>query len=534
MQARDTRSSAPRILNAPSGDVGRRRLPVKFVIALIFGAFMCSLITTQPASAAPTSFLEPYPCGENWKIYTHNNHTPWALDMIPLGQVAMGSPIVASEAGTVTTAANLGDGYGNQIIITHASGWKTRYAHLSAFNVAQGDPVLRGKWIGNVGSTGNSTGPHLHYEQILNGATQPITWGSYAVPTPYPNIDLQQSTSHVSVNCGQAQPPDPAQPPGLSFSANASAITQGNSTRTFWHGTDNNLWNRTSTNGTWGAYGKLADGIKYQPGSTTTADGKQWLHWTGTDNNIWGGWLNGNTITGGMQAAGVSGPPIVIGVGNAVHMFYRGADANLWHVYSGDGVNWSTDFVAWSIEGYPAVTVTSGANPTLYVFWKGTDKNLWEKHLTGASWQGPFNIAPGILSVPSAASVGTAAHVFYTGEDRNVWHLYNGGGGWAGPEVSATGAASAPSASAGGTTLFLTWKGLDDQVWLSRLDGATWNGAYAGGPGVASGPISSSVGNASGATEVFWVDAAQTMWRRSYYSNAWQGIGQAAVGVAFP
>ena len=57
-------------------------------------------------------------------------------------------------------------GYGNVIEIDHGNGFKTKYAHLNKMYVKQGDRVLQGQAIGEVGSTGRSTGPHLHYEVI--------------------------------------------------------------------------------------------------------------------------------------------------------------------------------------------------------------------------------------------------------------------------------------------------------------------------------------------------------------------------------
>lgn len=60
-------------------------------------------------------------------------------------------------------------GYGNMIIINHSYGYKTLYAHLSKINVKEGQVVKRGEIIGQVGNTGMSTGPHLHYEVIRNG-----------------------------------------------------------------------------------------------------------------------------------------------------------------------------------------------------------------------------------------------------------------------------------------------------------------------------------------------------------------------------
>ena len=65
-----------------------------------------------------------------------------------------------------------GGGYGNYIVITHGNGFSTLYAHLSAINVSVNQAVQRGQQIGAEGSTGFSTGPHLHFEIRLNGAYQ--------------------------------------------------------------------------------------------------------------------------------------------------------------------------------------------------------------------------------------------------------------------------------------------------------------------------------------------------------------------------
>lgn len=75
-----------------------------------------------------------------------------------------GTPIYATADGTVKTAGNTGNGYGNHVIINHGYGYETLYGHMVRVKARNGQAVKRGEVIGWVGSTGKSTGPHLHYE----------------------------------------------------------------------------------------------------------------------------------------------------------------------------------------------------------------------------------------------------------------------------------------------------------------------------------------------------------------------------------
>ena len=75
-----------------------------------------------------------------------------------------GTPIRAAAAGTVVKAGDAGDGYGNSVFIDHGNGYLTHYAHQSSLKVGVGDKVSAGEVIGYEGSTGDSTGPHLHFE----------------------------------------------------------------------------------------------------------------------------------------------------------------------------------------------------------------------------------------------------------------------------------------------------------------------------------------------------------------------------------
>ena len=84
---------------------------------------------------------------------------------------------VIAPADGVVNFADLQNGYGRLIVITHANGISTRYGHLSAFNVASGQRVQRGDVIGYVGLSGRSTGPHLHYEvRIFNTPVNPYKY----------------------------------------------------------------------------------------------------------------------------------------------------------------------------------------------------------------------------------------------------------------------------------------------------------------------------------------------------------------------
>jgi len=99
---------------------------------------------------------------------------------------AIGTPILASQSGIVRTAGWQG-GYGIMVGLEHGAGIETRYGHMSRLAVAPGQSVQKGEIIGYVGSTGLSTGPHLHYEVRLNGQPVNPLWNTSGqnIPKPY-------------------------------------------------------------------------------------------------------------------------------------------------------------------------------------------------------------------------------------------------------------------------------------------------------------------------------------------------------------
>lgn len=82
---------------------------------------------------------------------------------------AIKRPILAAANGVVISYGDAKDGYGLKLIIDHGNGFRTLYAHCSVLQVKSGDKVKLGQQIAIVGSTGHSTGPHLHFEIIKNG-----------------------------------------------------------------------------------------------------------------------------------------------------------------------------------------------------------------------------------------------------------------------------------------------------------------------------------------------------------------------------
>ena len=102
----------------------------------------------------------------------------------------IGAPIYAAAKGTVTFAG-VKQGYGNVIEVSHGNGLLTRYAHMSAFRARVGQPVEAGAVIGAIGSTGRSTGPHLHFEVRIND--RPVNPRPFLEAAPHV---LEEARSH--------------------------------------------------------------------------------------------------------------------------------------------------------------------------------------------------------------------------------------------------------------------------------------------------------------------------------------------------
>lgn len=173
-------------------------------LMLVFSCLTFFSAVPNISLAAP-NFQMPFSCDQSWHGQTRKNHNPkLSIDFSLSNGKGSGKTVVASASGEVTKIGNLGNkSYGKYIFINHGRGWVTVYAHLSKITVKRGEPVQAGQQIGNVGSTGNSTGPHLHFEQRKNGITQPIYFGtskvSYYSTKIYKSLNKCSSKYHTGI-----------------------------------------------------------------------------------------------------------------------------------------------------------------------------------------------------------------------------------------------------------------------------------------------------------------------------------------------
>jgi hypothetical protein len=122
-------------------------------------------------------------------VWPANNHRLSGYDYSPSTNHfgidiagALGDPIYASDNGVIVYAGWNNWGYGNVVVIDHDGGWQTLYAHMSAMNVGCGQSVYQGDVIGYFGSTGNSSGPHLHFEMLNESYGKVNAWNFLPPP----------------------------------------------------------------------------------------------------------------------------------------------------------------------------------------------------------------------------------------------------------------------------------------------------------------------------------------------------------------
>ena len=136
-----------------------RRLRALALVTRETGGFLASLPLKLPLRSAVNSSFGPRVSPWTGKVEFHAG-----VDLA----AETGTPVKATGGGVVRFAGSA-DGYGLTVIVDHGDGIETRFGHLQRFAVSQGQRVERGQLLGLSGNTGRSTGPHLHYEVLLDG-----------------------------------------------------------------------------------------------------------------------------------------------------------------------------------------------------------------------------------------------------------------------------------------------------------------------------------------------------------------------------
>lgn len=139
-------------------------------VAKVLGAGHCGVVTAGPVGAGAFIWPADHHFISGYDYSPAANH--YGIDI----DGDEGNPIYASDSGVVVYAGWNDWGYGNMIVIDHGNGWQTLYAHLSGLNVDCGSAVAQGNLIGLFGSTGNSTGAHLHFELMHDSYGKVNPW----------------------------------------------------------------------------------------------------------------------------------------------------------------------------------------------------------------------------------------------------------------------------------------------------------------------------------------------------------------------
>lgn len=150
------------------------RLLTRWLAVPVCGAAALVCLPGGSAAAADRpDFDAPFACAEQWSASSRSGHSPSYYSVDFNKDDDDGAPVLASAPGQVTLVADRGEtSYGKYVIVDHGDGWTTLYAHLQAMYVVEGQWLDQSDMIGLLGTTGGSTGPHLHYEQNLGGRNQ--------------------------------------------------------------------------------------------------------------------------------------------------------------------------------------------------------------------------------------------------------------------------------------------------------------------------------------------------------------------------
>ena len=178
----------------PSATCARPDPRILARLATVTAAGLALVLVAPAASAAwRPDFEAPFACGQDWRAESRAGHSPSVYSVDFNRDDDFLAPVRATAPGRVSVVADAGaTSYGKSIRIDHGRGWESLYAHLDAQFVVPGQQVDQGAVIGLLGTSGGSTGPHLHFEQKLEGTVKPAVFHGDA---------LVYNTTITSRNC---------------------------------------------------------------------------------------------------------------------------------------------------------------------------------------------------------------------------------------------------------------------------------------------------------------------------------------------
>lgn len=148
--------------------------------------------TVAVSPSTGVDYEMPFVCGQRWTGTTRSSHSPSRYSVDWNTPNDLGKPALASMSGVVTKAVSLRDSYGKYVVVDHGGGFTSLYAHLRNISTTVGTFLDQGDLLGRVGSTGGSTGPHLHFEERKDGGY---------FPPYFHRVTYQFGATRSSANC---------------------------------------------------------------------------------------------------------------------------------------------------------------------------------------------------------------------------------------------------------------------------------------------------------------------------------------------